>query len=84
MNERNYFTKNINFTAVTCYFVNGNLQPEKSEHVFSRKLNKKQVMAILRKAHGERLLEQTVTINHYTRTYEMSIEYFTEVADQVK
>ncbi len=81
-NNRNVFTKKINFTKISFYVFN-DLKAEKQTVSFARKLNDKQIMALLRAVHGVDLVESSVEISHFSRVYEMSIEYFTEVAKQI-
>ena len=79
-----HFTKKINFTSVYFTTVDEHMQPHHHTVTFSRKLNKKQVMAITHRAHGNALIDHSVQFENFTRSYIMSIEYFTEVATLVK
>jgi hypothetical protein len=77
------FKKQINFTQVSFNTVTRD-DIKSYTDVFARKLNDRQVKAILRKAYGKSLVEQSIVCHRYSHVYEMSIEYFTEVAKQIR
>ena len=67
------FIKTVNFTDVAFMIVNSELQPLNVAYRIPRKLNKKQIMALLRSIHGAALIDQSVTYNHYNESYELAI-----------
>lgn len=53
--------------------VSSELQPLNVAYRIPRKLNKKQIMALLRSLHGAALIDQSVSFIHYNESYKLSI-----------
>lgn len=82
--DQNTFEKTINFTLIQYIRLDNELQPTAEAFKVPRKVTKKEAVRILKENNvWGHIFPGSLQLHYSKRVYRMSIEYFTEVAEQV-